>query len=142
MKRYLTPLIVSLLVTIAPNVLANELGVFPIGNSGITMTVTTAAPKGADPKSSAPPLAARRMTSLVVTFLDDRKQPAPVESLTFDAEMPEHNHGMNLKPVILTEGPGRFRIDGVKLHMPGSWKLTFKTLWHGVEQLVTFKVSV
>jgi len=49
--------------------------------------------------------------------------------INFDAIMPSHNHGMVLKPKIVRVGPKEWRIDGVKLHMKGSWRLTFE--WQG-----------
>lgn len=44
---------------------------------------------------------------------------------SFDARMPEHNHGMVTKPVIKNVSGSEFTVDGVKLHMPGKWVLEF-----------------
>ncbi|MBX3373429.1 MAG: hypothetical protein KF817_06315 [Phycisphaeraceae bacterium] len=46
-------------------------------------------------------------------------------SLQVDARMPEHRHGMVVRPAIERLGPGVFRVDGMLLHMPGYWELTF-----------------
>lgn len=43
--------------------------------------------------------------------------------LDVDAEMPVHRHGMNYAPTVSTTGQGRFRADGLLLHMPGHWRL-------------------
>ena len=48
-----------------------------------------------------------------------------VESPRVDATMPAHGHGMNYRPNIVVLGDGRFRADGLLLHMPGQWQLTF-----------------
>ena len=49
-------------------------------------------------------------------------------NLTFDAGMKAHNHGMNVKPIIKSLGKGRFKIEGVLLHMPGKWFIRFTLL--------------
>lgn len=48
--------------------------------------------------------------------------------LTFDAGMKAHNHGMNVKPIIKPLGKGKFKIEGVLLHMPGKWFIRFNLL--------------
>lgn len=60
------------------------------------------------------------------------------EVLSFDAEMPSHNHGMVVKatvPKALKKGK-EYLIKGVKLHMPGDWlvKIKIKTA-KGEEEL-------
>lgn len=48
-----------------------------------------------------------------------------VGSPRVDATMPAHGHGMNYRPNIVALGDGRFRADGLLLHMPGRWQLSF-----------------
>jgi YtkA-like len=43
-----------------------------------------------------------------------------------DASMPEHKHGMNYKPSVITLSPGRYRAEGLMFHMPGRWELVFE----------------
>lgn len=50
-----------------------------------------------------------------------------------DAWMPEHRHGMNYKPSVTALGGGRFRAEGLLLHMPGRWEFVFEA---GGERLV------
>jgi len=45
--------------------------------------------------------------------------------LLVEATMPAHRHGMNYKPTVTREGPGRWRADGLLLHMPGEWQFRF-----------------
>ena len=45
--------------------------------------------------------------------------------LRVDAMMPAHRHGMNYRPTVTREGPGRWRADGLLLHMPGEWQFRF-----------------
>ena len=42
-----------------------------------------------------------------------------------DADMPAHRHGMNYRPSLKALGNGRYRADGLLLHMPGRWRLSF-----------------
>jgi cytochrome c peroxidase len=51
--------------------------------------------------------------------------PAP-ETLKVDAHMPEHRHGMNYAPAIKSLAPGRWRAEGLMLHMPGRWEFVFE----------------
>ena len=51
------------------------------------------------------------------------KSGPPPESLKVDATMPEHKHGMNYRPTIVSLGDGRYRVDGMVFHMPGTWEL-------------------
>jgi hypothetical protein len=52
--------------------------------------------------------------------------------LKADAHMPEHKHGMNYRPSIKADGPGRFRSEGWLFHMPGRWEFVFEA---GAERL-------
>ena len=50
---------------------------------------------------------------------------APVSTLTVDAHMPDHRHGMNYKPSITRLSSGGWRAEGLLFHMPGKWELIF-----------------
>mgnify|MGYP006267439823 CR=1 FL=1 len=47
----------------------------------------------------------------------------PAELVAVDAQMPEHKHGMNYRPTIVSLGEGRYRVDGMVFHMPGRWEI-------------------
>jgi hypothetical protein len=51
--------------------------------------------------------------------------PTP-ESVRIDAWMPEHKHGMNYRPTVTATGDGRYRAEGLMLHMAGKWELVFE----------------
>jgi hypothetical protein len=51
------------------------------------------------------------------------KTDKPAELVAIDAQMPEHKHGMNYRPTIVSLGNGRYRVDGMVFHMPGRWEL-------------------
>lgn len=50
---------------------------------------------------------------------------APPAHVRVDAVMPEHRHGMNYRPVVTALGAGRYRAEGLMLHMPGRWEFSF-----------------
>lgn len=52
-------------------------------------------------------------------------QPATDVALVGDAAMPQHRHGMLVRPTVAARGVGRFRIEGMLFHMPGAWELYF-----------------
>jgi len=54
------------------------------------------------------------------------KSAASVETVRIDAHMPEHRHGMNYAPQVKALGPGRWRAEGLMLHMPGKWEFVFE----------------
>src|SRR5688500_3164120 len=54
------------------------------------------------------------------------KSTAVPESIKVDAHMPEHRHGMNYAPEVKAVGPGRWRAEGLMLHMPGKWEFVFE----------------
>lgn len=51
--------------------------------------------------------------------------PTP-ESVRVDAWMPEHKHGMNYRPTVTATGDGRYKAEGLMLHMAGKWELVFE----------------
>ena len=51
--------------------------------------------------------------------------PAEARLTRVDATMPEHRHGMNYRPKVITIAPGLYRAEGLLFHMPGRWDLTF-----------------
>ena len=42
-----------------------------------------------------------------------------------DATMPEHGHGMNYRASVRPLADGRWRVEGLMLHMPGRWRWRF-----------------
>lgn len=51
--------------------------------------------------------------------------PAQAVLTGVDADMPAHRHGMNYRPSLKALGDGRYRAEGLLLHMPGRWRLSF-----------------
>ena len=70
------------------------------------------------------PLALGRMFALDIVLCAPPGQPLPI-TLAVDAWMPAHRHGMNYRATVRALGDGRYRAEGLMLHMPGHWQLRF-----------------
>lgn len=64
-----------------------------------------------------------------------------VRELDFYAVMPEHKHGMVTKAKIKKISANRFKIDGIKFHMPGFWELHFVFVVDGKRHHVVMPFS-
>jgi len=117
MNRRLIPLLGLALVT--GTLHAAESGPWKSQDGEVSVTV-----------SSLPPEAdtvfpTNRLTSIRV-LVDTAQSDCDTVSLEFDASMPGHGHGMNTRPRSTRTGPREFRVDGIKMHMPGQWLLSFR----------------
>jgi hypothetical protein len=52
----------------------------------------------------------------------------PAERIAIDATMPVHGHGMNYRPTAERIAAGHYRFTGLMLHMPGTWRFTFRLI--------------
>ena len=78
-------------------------------------------------RSSPSPIPRGEIYALEVWVFDARDTDHPLTdvALTVDASMPEHQHGMNRRPVVRVLEGGGFRVDFLMFHMPGRWELYF-----------------
>jgi hypothetical protein len=53
------------------------------------------------------------------------KRGEPAELVRVDATMPEHKHGMNYAATVQGGSSGRYRVEGLLFHMPGTWEIAF-----------------
>ncbi len=70
---------------------------------------------------------------------------APVRGcrLTFDADMPEHGHGLPTAPRATGElAPGRYGVEGVRFSMPGRWELVVTTQECGADATYRFVLTL
>ena len=66
-------------------------------------------------------------------------------ALEFDADMPAHGHGMNYEPTVSQldgDDDLSFRVDGVVLHMPGTWRWTINVEGDKQKEKISQKVDV
>jgi hypothetical protein len=69
--------------------------------------------------------------------------PAPQDvELRVDAGMPQHGHGILRRAEVKTTGPGRFRIEGLYLHMPGAWTVYLDVGHEGVFERSEIRLEV
>ncbi|MFW7377323.1 MAG: hypothetical protein ACOH5I_00780 [Oligoflexus sp.] len=81
--------------------------------------------------SSRPALKERKLSHIYIEIKTDNAELAKkIVPIGFDADMPEHYHGMMVKPtkpeLLQNEKNRTYEVRGVKLHMPGNWRITVK----------------
>jgi sugar lactone lactonase YvrE len=59
-------------------------------------------------------------------------RPLGEATVTVDAVMPQHRHGMNTQARVRGRGDGRYVVEGVRLHMSGHWEIHFDVARGGV----------
>lgn len=59
-----------------------------------------------------------------------------------DAVMPDHKHGMNYRPSVTKVSDGVFRAEGMLLHMPGLWEISFDVRGDGTNEVLRERVSL
>lgn len=89
------------------------------------------------------PIPLNEMFSMRVRVLDKtHKLILPKEiTMTVDAAMPEHRHGMNTNPKV-SPAEGEFKVTGMLFHMPGFWQIHFDIIRDGVTDRATYDVNL
>lgn len=72
--------------------------------------------------------------SLQVQIVPQRKDATDGITVSVDAAMPQHGHGMNTTPLIEPLGDLRFEVTGMLLHMKGFWEVYFDVSRKGVTE--------
>lgn len=67
--------------------------------------------------------------------------PSPT-AVQVDAYMPEHRHGMNSRARTVETAPGRYRAEGLMLHMPGRWELRFDVDRAGARERLSHDIEL
>ncbi len=76
-------------------------------------------------------------------FLQNKNnQIVTAAKLKIDATMPDHNHGMNVKPKLKELGKGVYAVEGFLFHMPGYWEIKATINHAGKTETVVFGVNV
>jgi hypothetical protein len=68
--------------------------------------------------------------------------PVTGAQVVFQGDMPGHGHGMLREPRTTEVGDGRYRIDGVLLHMAGRWVVHLDVIEGGRAERSTFTLDV
>jgi hypothetical protein len=64
--------------------------------------------------------------SWTLTIVDADEHPVDDATLVVLGGMPAHAHGLPTTPAVANLGAGRYRVDGLKFHMPGAWVVAFR----------------
>ncbi|MFK7823028.1 MAG: hypothetical protein AB8G05_02655 [Oligoflexales bacterium] len=90
-------------------------------------------------------LSINRMTDLrisVHSLKEGQNLSSPYELVFFDARMPEHNHGMVVKPKISQLDDLHWKVEGFKLHMKGLWQFYLTVKVGQTEEKVGFDLDI
>lgn len=87
------------------------------------------------------PLNAQFGLALAATLADGSPLPASA-SVTVDAGMPGHGHGMTLAPRTERLGDGTFETRGMLFHMPGDWEITVRVSDGEISDGARFRASL
>lgn len=92
--------------------------------------------------ASTPPL--RRPFAIVVEAFEDVEctRPYIADGALIDSWMPHHRHGMNVAPRITAEGPGRWRAEGMLMHMSGLWEIDVDLVRDGRSERAQWMVEL
>lgn len=82
-----------------------------------------------------------RHFSLEVLVEPGAEAKAPA-SVSVDADMPSHGHGMNTKPETIHEGGSRYRAKGMLFHMAGQWSIMVEISEGANKERAFFPVSM
>lgn len=89
------------------------------------------------------PLPFNQLFDLDVEWIgSDGSPPDASTTLSIDAQMPAHGHGMQTLPQVTVTGPGQATVKGMKFHMEGIWELRFTLQSATGQDLVVFTESV
>ena len=64
-----------------------------------------------------------------------------VDAVATDADMPDHDHGMNVVPVVVDNGNGTFTASPFAFHMPGYWEINVDVTVGETTERATFSVD-
>lgn len=89
------------------------------------------------------PLPLNSMHGWTLLLHDAAGQPVIGARLQLSGGMPAHNHGLPSAPgVQALPEPGRYRVEGLRFHMPGDWELQLAITHQGRETLVLLPVRL
>ncbi|GEM_PF-890352 len=89
------------------------------------------------------PLNENFAVNFTVTYADGREAALPADlELKADATMPAHKHGMLQKPTIQKETAGKYKVDGMKFHMPGQWVMKVDLTSGAKTETVEFEINM
>ena len=69
--------------------------------------------------------------------------PVTKAEISIDGGMPDHDHGLPTDPQVTGNlGDGRYRVEGLRFHMQGQWKLKITIRADNMEDVVTISLEL
>lgn len=72
---------------------------------------------------------------------DDDASPLSAALVDMDADMPDHDHGMNVSPEVTDNGDGTHTGSPFLFHMTGDWRIRFAVTADGVIEIAEMYVD-
>lgn len=89
------------------------------------------------------PVVINRLHRWTLQLTDQEGQPVADATLVVSGGMPEHNHGLPTHPRVTAYlGDGRYRLEGVRFHMQGSWEITVSIDAHAGKDTALIKLEL
>lgn len=80
------------------------------------------------------------MHSWLLELTDAAGAPVAEAALTVAGDMPQHGHGLPAATSVRAVGSGRYRVDGLKFHMPGWWVVEARVRAGGHDETIAFQL--
>jgi hypothetical protein len=77
-------------------------------------------------ESAPTPVPLLTLHTWTITVSDAAGAPVRGANVLVLGGMPAHAHGLPTAPVVSELGDGRYRVEGLKFHMPGAWVVAFR----------------
>lgn len=89
------------------------------------------------------PIAINRIHHWVLDLRDSDMQPIAGADIEVKGGMPTHNHGLPTRPHLTRElQTGRYRVEGFRFHMPGTWEIQLLIEVKGVRDTVIIPLQL
>lgn len=144
MKRFLYPVLSLLLMPTAMPVLAQQHQNYRLDKTQ-KLQRTQLSDKQGFRLSYTPlpdPIPFNKHFRLKLLLQDARNAPVKGAKLSVTATMPEHNHGMNVKPKVKELGNGVYQVEGFLFHMPGYWEVKIQINQAKKSESVIFGINL
>jgi hypothetical protein len=92
--------------------------------------------------SSPAPVPLLTVHTWTVTVVDADENPVTDARIMVLGAMPAHEHGLPTLPQVKNLGGGRYLIEGLKFHMPGTWIVALRIKSGGVTDSVRFELAL
>jgi hypothetical protein len=93
-------------------------------------------------ESTPSPVPLLTLHTWTITITDAAGAPVRGANVLVLGGMPAHSHGLPTTPVVRELGDGRYRVEGLKFHMPGAWVVAFRIKAPGGTDSVSFALDL